>query len=220
MIDMNGIPLSYIVRDNDNRDYKIILLNFIKECIACSPITSADYHADCKTAHQFIVSFTTELTSKDQFKPVLNSKNGRVSIKAPRDYCSGENNVKRRIAEADQFKENLQYKNEHGLTFETFLVKFQKSYNIYAQHGEGMTEGVEFLHHIGLESAVEATTVKITIKSAGTETYTTVTNHISTAISELPDYISRNRTGIVLSTSITLMDQSIPGIMLIRLPQG
>ena len=72
-------------------------------------------------------------------------------------------------------------------------------YNIYAQHGEVMTEDAKIrflfkkINHSGLESAVEAMKAKITTKLTGTVTYTTVANHISTAVSELPDYLSRNR---------------------------
>ena len=35
---------------------------------------------------------------------------------------------------------------------------------------------------------------KITLEPPGTVTYTTVANHISTAVSELPDYVAKNRT--------------------------
>lgn len=71
-------------------------------------------------------------------------------------------------------------------------------YNIYAQHGEIMTEDAKIrfllkkIQHSGMESAVEAIKSKITTKPTGTVTYTTITNHISIAVSELPDYLSRN----------------------------
>ena len=70
-------------------------------------------------------------------------------------------------------------------------------YNIYAQHGEVMTEDAKIRfpikknNHRGLESAVEAMKAKITTKPTGTVTYTTVSNHLSTAVSELPDYLSQ-----------------------------
>ena len=34
---------------------------------------------------------------------------------------------------------------------------------------------------------------KITTEAVGTVTYTTVANHLSTAVSELPDYLARHR---------------------------
>ena len=45
----------------------------------------------------------------------------------------------------------------------------------------------------GLAGAIEAMKAKITTEPADTVTYTTVANHISTAVSELPDYIAKNR---------------------------
>jgi hypothetical protein len=72
-------------------------------------------------------------------------------------------------------------------------------YNIYDKHGEVMTEDakIRFLfkkvQHTGLASAIEAMKAKITTEQPGAVTYTTVANHLSTAVSELPDYLSRNQ---------------------------
>ena len=44
-----------------------------------------------------------------------------------------------------------------------------------------------------LSKTVEAMSTKITTGVPGTVTYTTVANHLSTAVSELPDYLARNR---------------------------
>ena len=198
MIGMNGIPLSYVIRDNDSPDRTSTFPDFSEECIACAPLTGVGFQADDKTVHQSIVAFTTGQTSEDWISPVLKKKSGRQSMLALRNHFSGEGNVTRRIAEADRFKETLHYKNERSLTFETFLTKCQKMYNIYAKHGEVMTEDAKIrflfkkIQHSGLESAVEAMKAKITTEPSGTVTYTTVANHISTAVSELPDYLSRN----------------------------
>ena len=118
---------------------------------------------------------------------------------ALRDHFPGEENVARGVAEADRFKETLHYKNKNSLIFEIFLMKCQKMYTIYAKHGEVMTKDatIRFLfkkfQQSGLESAVEAMKAKITTEPAETVTYTTVTNHISTTMSEMPDFLSRNR---------------------------
>ena len=198
MIGMNGVPLSYVIRENDAPDRTSTFPDFSEECIACAPLTGVGFQADNKTVHQSIVAFTTGQTSEDWISPVLKDKSGRKSMQALRDHFSGEGNVTRRIAEADRFKETLHYKNERSLTFETFLTKCQKMYNIYTKHGEAMTEDAKIrflfkkIQHSGLDSAVEAMKAKITTEPAGTVTYTTVANHISTAVSELPDYLSRN----------------------------
>ena len=141
-----------------------------------------------------------------------------------RDHFPGEGNMTRRFAEADRFKETLHYKNERSLTFETFLTKCQKMYNIYTQHDEVMTEDEKIrllskkINHSSLESAAEAMKDKITTKPTGTITYTTVATHLSTVVSELPDYLSRNRNvSAVTGKQPTPMVQLIPVIMQIGL---
>ena len=68
--------------------------------------------------------------------------------------------------------------------------------NIYDLHGEKMTEDAKIrfvfkkINHEGLQTTVEALKTKIATETPGTVTYTTVANHISTAVSELPDFIA------------------------------
>ena len=79
---------------------------------------------------------------------------------ALRGHFSGEGNITRRIEEADRLKETLHYRNERALPFEYFLTKSQKMYNIYAQHGDVITEDAKICHlfknitHSGLESEI------------------------------------------------------------------
>ena len=93
----------------------------------------------------------------------------------------------------------MHYKNERSLPFETFLTKCETMYNIYETHGEKMGEDAKIrflfrkINHVGLSNAIEAMKAKITTEPPGTVTYTTVANRISTAVSELPDFIAKNR---------------------------
>jgi len=173
--------------------------DFTEECITCAPLNGVAYEADRSTVHQSLVSFTAGQPSEDWLKPKAKFKDGRKSMQALRDHFSGEGNASRRVAEADRMKDTLHYKNERSLPFETFLTKVQKMYNIYELHGEEMSEDAKIrflfkkINHDGLSNAVEAMKAKITTEAPGTVTYTTVCNHIGTAVSELPDYISRNR---------------------------
>ena len=47
--------------------------------------------------------------------------------------------------------------------------------------------------HTGFSSAIEAMKAKITTEPPGIVTYTTAANHISSDVSELPDYVAKNR---------------------------
>ena len=72
-------------------------------------------------------------------------------------------------------------------------------YNIYDTHGKKMGEDTKFrflfckITHVGLSNAIEAMKAKIPTESPGMVTYTTVANHLSTEVSELPDFIAKNR---------------------------
>ena len=199
LIVMNGIPLSYIIQDNDAPDRTTTRANFTEECIACAPLNGVGYESDHSAVHQALLSFTTGQPSENWIKLLNRFKDGRRSMKKLRDHFSGEGNATRRIAEADRYKETLHYKNECSLPFENFLTKCEKMYNIYDQHGEKMGEDakIRFLFrkitHLGLSNAIEAMKAKIITDPPGTVTYTTVANHLSTAVSELPDYIAKNR---------------------------
>ena len=199
ILGITGTPLSYVIRKNETPSRIGPFANFIEECIACAPLKGTLYDADRSTVHQALVSFTTGMPSEDWIKPVHKLKDGRKSMEALRNHFSGEGNATRRIAEADRMKETLHYKNERSLTFENFLTKCQKMYNIYDLHGEKMTEDAKIrfvfkkVDHEGLQNTVEALKTKIATENPGTFTYTTVANHISTAVSELPDFMARNR---------------------------
>jgi len=221
ILGINGIPLSYVIRENDGPDITGPHANFSEECVARAPLSGVAYEADRSTVHQALVTFTTGQPSENWIKGTNRAKNGRISMKALRDHFSGEGNATRRIAEADRLKETLHYKNERSLPFETFLTKCEKMYNIYDQHGEEMKDDakVRFLFkkilHPGLANAIEAMKAKITTEAPGSVTYTTVANHLSTAISEQPDFLSKNRmisvveTQAIKGTSIHNADGSI-----------
>ena len=197
----NGVPLSYVIRDNplvDRAPKEGAHADFVEETIACTPLTGVAFEADRSTVHQYIVSFTTGQTSEDWIKPVKRQKNGRVTMQALRDHFKGEGNATRRIAEAERLRESLHYKNERSLSFEVFLTKCQKMFNIYRDENEEMDEKakIRFLFKSvkssGLTTDVAALKARISTSTTPIN-YTTCANHLSAAVSELPDFISRNR---------------------------
>jgi hypothetical protein len=196
-IGTHGIPLSYVIREEDNPDDANEYSDFITKTIACAPLSGEFYIADRLTVFNMIVAFTTGQTSSAWIKHTLKSSNGRLSMKALRDHFTGEGNATRNIAEADRLKDSLHYNNERSMTFENFLTQCQKMYNIYDKEEEPMSDEakVRFLfksvHHEKLQVEISALKAQIT---AGTPiTYTMASNHLSTAVSELPEYIAKNR---------------------------
>ena len=195
---MNGVPLSYVVRGNDNPDRTGPHADFVDETIACAPLNGVNFEADRSTVQQYLVSFTTGEMSEEWIKPLLKKKNGRLSMVALRNHFSGEGNATRRIAVAETLEATLHYKNERSLPFEAFLTKCQKMFTIYSDEGEAKDEKakIRFLFKSvatsGLGSAVEA--LKAQIATSPTPiTYTTIANHLATAVADLPDNLAKRR---------------------------
>ena len=55
------------------------------------------------------------------------------------------------------------------------------------------------VHPKGLQTGIVALKATITTSKANTVSYTTVANHLSTAVSQLPEYVAKNRNIIWLS---------------------
>ena len=112
MLGMNGVPLSYVIRESYTLDRTSTFPDFSEECIACAPLVGVGFQANDKAVHQSIVAFTTSQKSEDWISPVLCQKSGRASMQTLQNHFSGEGNVKLCIAEEDRFKYTLHYKNE------------------------------------------------------------------------------------------------------------
>ena len=200
LLGVDKVPLSYVIRENDAPPTAgtVTYTSFMDETIACAPLTGTFYEADSNTVHQAILSFTTGKPSEDWIKNVARHRDGRRSMKALRDHFSGEGNATRNIAEAERLRDQLHYKNERSLSFETFLTKCQKMFNIFEEENEPMEEDakVRFLfnkiQHQGLQAPIEAMRARIATSTVPVS-YTTVANHMLTAVSRLPEFVSLNR---------------------------
>ena len=204
-IGANGIPLSYVIREEETPETGTTYPDFISETIARAPLNGEFYEADRMAVFNALISFTTDQPSGDWIKNTTKHNDGRRSMKALRNHFAGEGNASRNVAEADRLKENLHYKSERAMTFENFLTSSQKMYNIFEKEEEPMTEDakIRFLfkrvQHQGLQPAIEALKVKQSTSEG--LTYTQAANHLATAVSELPDYIAKNRNISSASTS-------------------
>ena len=83
------------------------------------------------------------------------------------------------------------------MAFETFLTQCQRMFNIFNQENEPMSEEAKIrflfnaIQHKDLIPAVEALRAQ---QTAGSNlTYTACCNHLTTAVTQLPEYIQRNR---------------------------
>ena len=192
-----GVPLSYVIRDNQEPDVDSEHSDFISRTIACAPLEGESYQADRLTVFNFIVSFTTGHPSGDWVKNTLRYSDGRRSMKALRDHFAGEGNATRSLAEAERLKDTLHYKSERAMPFETFLTNCQKMFFIFDKEGEPLTEEAQIrflfksIHHADLQATVEA--LKAQRIGGADLSYVQCANHLATAVSELPEYVAKNR---------------------------
>ena len=202
-----GVPLSYVIRGSDEPEVADAdaYPDFLTRTAAQCSLSGEYYNADKLTVFNLLVSFTTGQPSGDWIKSTLKYSDGRRSMKALRNHFSGEGNATRTIAEAERLRETLHYKSERAMAFETFLTQMQKMFNIYEKENEPMTEDqkVRLLYSKvqckDLQLAVNALEA---LKTTGTNiTYTTAANHLSTAVSKLPEYIAKNRNVSAITTS-------------------
>ena len=202
-----GIPLSYVIRENDAPDTDGTYTGFLSKTIACAPLEGEYYQSDRLTVFNMLVSFTTGQPSGDWIKTTLRHSNGRRSMKALRNHFAGEGNATRNKAEADCLYSDLHYKSERAMPFKTFLTNCQKMFNIYEQEGEPMLEGVRIrflfkkVQHTGLQMAIASLEASQT--NGAQLTYTCVVNHLSQKVSMLPEYISKNPSISAVGTSVS-----------------
>jgi hypothetical protein len=211
-IGANGVPLSYVIRENDAPDVDGNYTDYISKTIACAPLSGEYYESDRLAVFNMIVSLTTGEPSGDWIKNTLRHSDGRRSMKALRDHFAGEGNASRNKAEADRLYQDLHYKSERAMPFETFLTNCQKMFNIFEKEGEPMPEAarVRFLfkkvQHKDMQLSIESLQAQ---QTAGTViTYTMAANHLTTKVSTLPEYISKNRSISAVGKSVSFSSSS------------
>ena len=88
-------------------------------------------------------------------------------------------------------REGLHYKNERSLAFSIFLDRMQKIFNIYQEEGEEFTENAKlcelfkWVKHPQLQDTIKALKDRFDMEGI---TYTQAANHLTAAVSELPEY--------------------------------
>ena len=135
----------------------------------------------------FLVAESAEQWIKDLTPRV----NGRRDMEALRNHYGGEGNASRRIVTGEKLRESLHYKSECSLPFSTFLDRMQKMFNIFKEEGEQLTDDAKVrelfkrVQHTQLQDTVKA--LRVCYDHDGI-TYTEAANHLTAAVSELPEF--------------------------------
>ena len=146
---------------------------------------------DARKVHQLLKNFLTAESAEQWICPLAPRGNRQDDVLELRRHYEGKGNQSRRIASADKYRGTLHYKSERAMLWETFLDRMQKMFNIYKEEGEEMTENAKlcelFKHtkHPQLVESVKALEVRYDMDGL---TYTQAANHVTAAVSKLPDY--------------------------------
>ena len=159
--------------------------------IACVPLHGAHFRADSRHVHQLLKNYLVAETAEQWIKNLEPHADSCQDMLALREHYSGEGNASRRIATAERMREGLHYKNERSLAFSIFLDRMQKMFNIYEEKGEEFTENAKlrelfkWVQHPELQDTVKALKVRFDMEGI---MYTQAANHLTVAVSELPEY--------------------------------
>ena len=157
----------------------------------CAPLNGPKFRADARKVHQLLKNFLMAESAEQWIRPLAPRGNGRDDVLELRRHYEGEGNQSRRIASADKYRETLHYKSERAMPWETFLDRMQKMFNIYKEEGKEMTENTKLRElfkrtkHPQLIESVKALEVRYDMDGL---TYTQAANHLTAAVSKLPDY--------------------------------
>jgi hypothetical protein len=195
---VNGVPLSYVVREVADPDDDIEYDTFQERMVARAPHRGPYFIADTRRVHNLVTSYLQGETTESWIRPIARHNDGRRDMIALRDHYAGEGNSTRRIAEAKRIQATLHYKTERALPFNKFLDMLQKMFTIYYEEREEMTERAKIdellskVQHPGLAAAVAQLRFQANTSNL---TFTVAANHLTAAVSQTPDYIMARKLG-------------------------
>lgn len=188
---VSGIPLSYIVRDEEFPVAGIEYATFNDRMVNRAPLTGQYYIADARRVHNLLVGFLQGENTENWIRNIAKYQDGRRDMIALRRHYAGEGNSTRRIADAKRLQATLHYKTERALPFNKFLDSLQKMFTIFEDENEPLTERAKVDE---LLSKVQATTLSAAVAQLRYQlntvgvTFTVAANHLNSEISQTSDY--------------------------------
>ena len=186
-----GVPLVYVIREDEVPDEDEEYETFVEECIAKFPLEGAYFEADARQVHQLVTSLTQGEMSEEWIKKTRRHRNGRADVLALINHYSGEGNTKRQIADAEKLRDTLHYKTERALPFATFLARLQKMFTLFEENNEPYHEEAKVRclfdkisnpYLLGTVAALKASQ----LRESDPLTFTTAANHLAAQISSAP----------------------------------
>lgn len=195
----NGVPLSYIIRDNALPDYALedeLDFDFEQLTIDCAPLTGLVFKTDARKVHQLIHGFVQGEIAETWIKPTERRQNGRIDFQALHAHYGGEGNKSVRIKEAEVLRTTLTYKNERTVSFEKFLTSMQAMFTGFEDNGEVLSNAQKIrllfqkVQNPVLNNVRNALKVQSDLDVAGTQvTYDFIANSLAAEAASLPEHV-------------------------------
>ncbi len=188
---VSGIPLSYIVREQDEPTPGMDYSTFNERMVHRAPLTGQYYIADARRVHNLLVGFLQGENTENWIRNIARYQDGRRDMIALRRHYAGEGNSTRRIADAKRIQNSLHYKTERALPFNKFLDSLQRMFTIFEEENEPLTERAKVDE---LLTKVQNTTLAAAVAQLryqlNTEgiSFTVAANHLNSEISQTSDY--------------------------------
>ena len=188
---VSGIPLSYIVREEENPAEEREYATFNERMICRAPLAGQYYIADSRRVHNLLLGYLQGENTEHWIRSIARYQDGRRDMIALRRHYAGEGNSTRRISDAKKIQNTLHYKTERALPFNKFLDSLQKMFTIFEEENEPLTERAkvdELLSKVQNSSLAAALAqLRYQLNTTGI-TFTVAANHLNSEISQTPDY--------------------------------
>jgi hypothetical protein len=130
ILGVTGIPLAYVVRDEEEPDDKAEYVNFNERMIAQAPHTGQYYLADSRRVHNLLTRYLHGELTENWIRTIARYQDVHRDYLALRNHYAGEGNSTHHIADAKRIQATLHYKSERALPFSKFLDSLQKMFTI------------------------------------------------------------------------------------------
>ena len=188
---VNGIPLSYVVRENEAPEDGEEYASFMERMIKRTPLEGQYFLADSRRVHQLLHGFLQGEHTESWIRSIARYQDGRRDMTELRRHYAGEGNSTRRISDAKKIQSTLHYKSERALPFSKFLDTLQRMFTIFEEENEPLTERAKVdelltkVQNSGL--AVAVASLRYQLNTTGV-TFTVAANHLNSEVSQTLDY--------------------------------
>ncbi len=140
---VNGVPLTYLVRNNDVGDYNAQYATIMHRLTACSRLTGPTYAEDNETLYTLLVQYIGDSEGKNTIEAFESTRNGRGCWKALLTHHENNTYHQNLAAKANSSLRSVFYNGEKKkFTFDKYYQIMTQAFNELERAGNdhGLTE--------------------------------------------------------------------------------